>query len=159
MKSIIVGYDRRRAIGAGGDLPWGRNIPSDLKHVKSLTLGKTIIMGRKTFESIGRALPGRENIVVSHHPVLAEGVIDAESLDEAYALATHEIFVFGGASIYEQSLPDVDKIYATEVDEEFSGTTVFFPLIGSDWRETSREHHKANEYDAYDFDFVTYERD
>lgn len=158
MKNIVVGYDRQRAIGLGGDLPWGRSISSDLKHVKSLTLGKTIIMGRKTFESIGRALPGRENIVVSHHPVSAEGVTNAESLKQAYALATHEIFVFGGASIYEQSLADVDKIYATEVDEEFPGTTVFFPAIGSDWHETSREHHKANEYDAYDFDFVTYER-
>lgn len=159
MKSIIVAYDKNRGIGAGNDLLWGRKLPADLANMKRLTTGTSIIMGRKTFESIGsKPLPNRENIVVSRNPTGVEDVLTAASLESAYALARYPIFIFGGESIYRQALADMDRVYATEVDESFPQATVFFPELGPEWREVSREHHTADDKNAYDFDFVVYER-
>ena len=106
MKSIVVAYDRARGIGANNDLLWGRDLPADLRHFKDLTAGGSLIMGRKTFESIGRALPGRENIVVTHRPLDTVDVIAVDSLASAYRLAHGNQFIIGGASIYEQALCD-----------------------------------------------------
>ena len=158
MKSIIVAYDERRGIGAGNDLLWHRDLPADLAHFKQLTMGGSIIMGRKTFESIGRALPGRESIVVSHGHIDAVDAIAATSLPDAYAAAHGNIFVIGGGQIYEQVLTDVDLIYATEVHASFPQATVFFPVLGPEWREVARETHVADERNKYAYDFVTYRK-
>jgi dihydrofolate reductase len=158
MKSIVVAYDRARGIGANNDLLWGRDLPADLRHFKDLTAGGSLIMGRKTFESIGRALPGRENIVVTHRPLDTVDVIAVDSLASAYRLAHGNQFIIGGASIYEQALSDVDVVYATEVDQVFPEAEVFFPLLGEDWQERSRESFEADDRNKYPYDFVTYVR-
>lgn len=160
MKAIVVAYDRQRGIGADNDLLWGRDLPADLAHFKQLTMGKSIVMGRKTFESIGRALPGRQNIVVSRSGFAApEGVTVVSSLQEAYGTAISDVMVIGGGQIYEQVMKDVDTIYATEVDAEFPQATVFFPQINcQEWQEISRDHREADEYNRFSYDFVIYER-
>ena len=161
MKTIIVAMDRKNAIGFENDLPWGRGLKDDLVNFKRITKDGTVIMGRKTFESIGsRPLPDRENIVVSRSaPTGVAGVLSALSLEAAYALARYETFVIGGGQIYQQALPDMDRLIVTHVDAEFSQATVFFPAIDSDiWQEIGREHYVADERNSYDFDIVTYEK-
>lgn len=160
MKSLVVAYDKNRGIGADNDLLWMRDLPADLKHFKKLTVGKSIIMGRKTFESIGsKPLPDRQNIVLSRTATGVEKVITAGSLEAAYAMAQYPIVVIGGESVFREALPDIDTIYATEVDAEFSQATVFFPEIDMNLRrEVSREHHEADEKNKYAFDFVVYAR-
>jgi len=159
MKSIIVAYDRNRGIGAANDLLWTRDLPADLRHFKKMTTGHMIIMGRKTFDSIGRALPDRRNIVISHTYLEFEGVEFVSSLEEAYKRAADEdIFVIGGGQIYEMAIDTVDRILVTEVDAVFPAE-VFFPDIDPTlWTETSREHHEKDDANKYDYDFVTYER-
>ena len=158
MKTMIVAYDKKRGIGAENDLLWGRNLPADLAQFKKRTMGKSIIMGRKTFESIGaRPLPGRQNIVVSSTPTGVDGVITCASLEAAYAMAQFEPVVIGGGQLYEAALAGAERIYATEVQAEFAQATVFFPELSTAWRETSREHHEADERNAYAFDLVVYE--
>ena len=158
MKSIVVAYDSQRGIGASNDLLWQRDLPADLAHFKQLTMGGSLIMGRNTFESIGRALPGRENIVVTHRPLDIVDVIAVNSLAAAYEKAHGNQFIIGGGQIYNQSLPDTDVVYATEVHETFPQAEVFFPDLGDDWREVAREAHSADGRNKYDYDFVTYKR-
>lgn len=161
MKAIVVAMDKKRGIGAENDLLWQRELPADLAHFKKLTTGKSVIMGRKTFESIGsRALPNRQNIVVSRKgPTGVEGVVTAASLEAAYALAQYDVVVIGGGEIYRQALNDVGMLHVTEVAAEFPAATVFFPAIDpAVWYEASREHHVADERNKYAFDFVTYVR-
>jgi len=149
--------DKNNGIGAANDLLWQRDLPSDLAHFKKLTTGASIIMGRKTFESIGRPLPNRENIVVTSHPTGVQGVLSVNSLISAYALARYPIFVIGGGRIYRAALDDVDVLYVTEVDAEFPEADVFFPEIDMNiWEETSRKYHEADERNEYAFDFVVY---
>ncbi|MDO5344032.1 MAG: dihydrofolate reductase [Candidatus Saccharibacteria bacterium] len=160
--AIITAYGRDRAIGQGGDLPWGRALPADLAHFKHLTSGGCVIMGRKTFESIGRKpLPNRENIVISSTPTGAPKVLTALNLASALALARYDTFIIGGAQVYADALtcPDVTTLYATEVDAEFPEADTFFPPLDmSQWHEVSRQHHPANDANAYAFDFVEYRR-
>lgn len=156
MKTIVVAYDQNRGIGAKNDLLWARDLPADLRHFKELTINKSIIMGRKTFDSIGRPLLDRENIVISRSPFEHEGIIGVQSLSAAYEVATHEPVIIGGASIYEQAMGDAAIIYATEVHHEFPSAEVFFPKIGDEWVEIAREHHSADDNNKYDYDFVTY---
>ncbi len=160
MKAIVVAMDRNNGIGANNDLLWQRDLPADLAHFKRLTTGKTIIMGRKTYESIGRPLPDRQNIVVSRSgPVGIDKVQTTYSLEAAYALAQYDAMVIGGGQIYEQALNDMDVLYVTYVDADFAQATVFFPQINcEDWQEVSRDHHEADEKNKYAYDFVTYER-
>lgn len=160
MKSIVVAMDRNRGIGAANDLLWQRDLPADLAHFKKLTTGKSIIMGRKTFESIGRPLPNRQNIIVSRQGALGvKGTLTAASLQTAYALAQYDAYIIGGGEIYAQAMNDVDRLYVTEVDAEFPEATVFFPQINcQEWHEISRDHHEADEQNKYAFDFVIYER-
>lgn len=162
MKRIIVAYDKNYGIGADNDLLWKRDLPADLKHFKDLTVGTSLVMGRKTFESIGRALPGRENIVISSTDIAIDGIKTVRGLDEAYDLATHEtISVIGGGQIYNLALDTVDEIVATEVQATFPQADIFFPAINtSKWheKEASRKHHDADDRNKYPFDFVTYTR-
>ncbi|QJU10147.1 dihydrofolate reductase [Candidatus Saccharibacteria bacterium oral taxon 488] len=161
-KAIVVAYDKNRAIGRGGDLPWGRSLPADLAHFKRLTKGSDVIMGRKTFESIGRRpLPERENIVISSRPTGVKGVLTAVNLESALALARYKTFIIGGARVYDDALntPEIDTIYATEVNAAFPDADTFFPEIDmTTWQEVNRVHHPADIENKYDFDFVMYRR-
>ena len=161
MKNILVAYDKNYGIGAANDLLWQRDLPADLRRFKDLTSGNVVIMGRKTYESIGRPLPNRQNIVITHKPLELDGVVVVHSLDEAYTAAEKdkEIFVIGGGQIYLLALETVDCVYATEVDATFLQADVFFPRLNAEvWQETMREHHAKDDRNKYDFDFVKYRR-
>ncbi len=161
MLSIIVAKSKNNIIGKDNKLVW--KLPEDLKHFKKLTTDHTIIMGRKTFESLGRVLPNRKHIIFSNNPALKvdnENVKVVHSLLEIQKLieGKEEVFVIGGATIYNFLMPYVKKMYVTEIDEEFEGDT-FFPKINTDiWKETKREKGIKNEENNLDYDFVTYER-
>ena len=161
-KAIIVAYDTNRAIGRGGDLPWGRSLPADLAQFKRLTKGGDVIMGRKTFESIGRRpLPERENIVISSRPTGVKGVLTAVNLSSALALSRYPTFIIGGAQVYGDALgvPEIDTIYATEVDATSPDADTFFPELDMTvWEETDRVHRPADEANVYALDFVIYRR-
>ncbi len=133
---------------------------TDMRFVRERTGGNAIIMGRRTFESIGHALPNRQNIVVSTQGVSAPDVVSVGSLDEAYAAVEpgRDAYIFGGGKLYESAIGTVDEILATEIDTAIQGADAFFPQLGSDWVEVSREHHDADTDNAYPFDFVTYHK-
>jgi dihydrofolate reductase len=156
MISLVVAMAQDRVIGKNNGMPW--HLPADLKHFKKITLGKPIIMGRKTFESIGRALPNRRNIVVSRNPdYAAPGCEMAQSLDEALALFSDqdEIFVIGGAQLFQDALPLASRLYLTFIDLTVEGDT-FFPAWNPDeWTEVSRESFPADADNAYDLEFVS----
>jgi dihydrofolate reductase len=155
---LIVAMARNRVIGRDGKLPW--HLSADLKRFKALTLGHHIIMGRKTWESIGRPLPGRTSIVITRHPAYAApGAQVVDSLSSALKLARHdlEVFVIGGGQIYCEALPVADRIYLTEVDAEFAGDTFFPPLSPGEWDVSTREHSAA-EGAQPGSQFVVYER-
>lgn len=164
MTNILVAYDQNRAIGANNDLPWGRSLPGDLKMFKKLTLGKSVVMGRKTFESIPphlRPLADRENIVLSRDPNFdVEGVICVNSLAAALDAASRETFVIGGAQVFEDALPLTDTIFATEIDATFPDADTYFPEIDHmEWQQFYRVHNSRKEgSDQYDYDFVKYDR-
>lgn len=147
--------DRNRVIGVGGKMPW--HLPDDLKRFRRLTNGGTVVMGRKTFESIGRALPGRRNIVVTHRPDFdAPGCEVVASLDDALR---EDAFVIGGGEIYAQALPRADRMELTLVDVRLPDGDTYFPAWREDeWRELRREHHPPDARHEYAFDYVTFER-
>lgn len=156
--SIIVALAKNNVIGVDNSLPW--HLPADLKYFKATTMGKPIVMGRKTFQSIGRALPGRRNIVITRDKSWhTNGVEIAYSADEAQTLTADcpEAMVIGGAQIYDQMLPLVDRLYVTEVDLDVTGDTFFPEISAASWREVSRERHGA-EADAPAYSFVMYKR-
>ncbi len=141
MISAIWAQDRRGVIGKDGGIPW--HLPNDLKHFKRVTMGKPIVMGRRTWDSIGRPLPGRVTVVLTRQPGFrAEGVRAAGSLDEALALLEAEghaeAFVVGGARVYEEALPRCRRVYRTLVDTEVDGDTFAPPLAESEWSELER---------------------
>ncbi len=157
---LVAALARNRVIGVDGDLPW--RLPDDLKRFKAITLGKPMIMGRKTFESIGRALPGRRTIVVTRDPAwTAEGVETAGSLDEALSVAasgaTDEIVIAGGGEIYAQALPRADRLRLTLVDLAPEGDARFPEVDPAEWREIAREPHPASDGRPA-FVFVDYAR-
>ena len=156
--SIIVAMAKNRVIGVNNALPW--HLSSDLKRFKALTMGHHIIMGRKTFESIGRILPGRTMVVVTRNPAfVADGAIVVHSLPAALAVRAddNEVFMVGGEQIYRESLLVANRIYVTEIDQEFHGDS-FFPSLAADtWRVLSREAHKDSA-SGLSYAFVTYER-
>lgn len=162
MTAIIVAYDTNLAIGKHGDLPWGCALPGDLAHFRKLTRGGSVIMGRRTFESIGKKpLPERENIVISSRPTGVEKVLTAIDLESALALARYPAFIIGGTQVYAAALqhPDIDTIYATEVEASFPEADTFFPKIDTAvWREVDRQRHPKDEKNRYNFDVVTYTR-
>ncbi len=155
MISIIVAVGNKGAIGFENQLLW--HISADLKRFKAITTGHAIIMGRKTFESIGRPLPNRQNIVISHNPINTPGVWHASSLEEALRMTQNEeVFVIGGGEIYRQALSLANKIYLTRVWQDYNADT-FFPEIGMEqWSEISREDFPA-EGDNPAFSFILLE--
>ena len=150
--------DRNRLIGNNNQLPW--HLPADLAHFKQVTMGKSIVMGRKTYESIGRPLPGRTNIVLSRQGFEAEGVVNVSSICEATALTVteDEIMVIGGGTIYQSLIDVVDRMYITYVDGEFSGDAWFPDFDETQWVIGSEETVCADENNQYDCRFVTYDR-
>jgi dihydrofolate reductase len=157
--AFVVARDRRGVIGKDGHLPW--RLPDDMRHVRALTVGKPLIMGRRTFESIGKPLPDRVSIVLTRDPSFrCEGCLVARTPDEALALAgdAPEVIVFGGAGVFKDFLPRADRIYMTEVDTEAAGDTYFPELDPSDWREVERQAHPADSRHRFAFEFVTLER-
>lgn len=161
MKSIIVALDKRNGIGSEDQRLWEQELPSDFRRFHMLTVGGAVILGRKTFDAMGGVpFPGRKTIIVSHHFKVIDGVTVARDLREAFAEAgTLDVSVIGGASIFEQALDMVDRLYVTEVAAEFSHADAFFPYIDPlEWREARREHNKADGANRYDFDFVVYDR-
>jgi dihydrofolate reductase len=162
---IVAAVARNRIIGANGGLPW--RLSSDLKRFKALTWGKPLVMGRKTFKSIGRALPGRETIVVTRDPAFAPlGVLVVHHLDAALDLAAEragamgadEIVIGGGAEIYAQTMARAHRLFITEVALDAHGEARFPPINPHEWRETSREIGERGPRDDADFAFVSYER-
>ncbi len=157
--SIIVAMDEQNTIGINNTLPW--RLPSDLKRLKAITMGKPIIMGRKTYDSIGRPLPGRHNIVLTRDPSFSpEGVTvvnNPEAALEAVA-SDNEAIVFGGANIYQVFLPKVQRIYLTRVHTKVTGDSFFPSLEGAEWQLVEEEAHLANDKDEFDFTYQTLER-
>ncbi|MER3443390.1 MAG: dihydrofolate reductase [Meiothermus sp.] len=166
MLSLVVAMAENRVIGRNGGLPW--RLPNDLKHFRRLTTGHPVVMGRKTYESIGKPLPGRTNVVVSRSPdYSAPGCLVVNSLEAALQVAeaaphdpagTRETFVIGGAELYAQALPLADRIHLTLVHAEVAGDTFFPDLDPGAWREVSREDHEPDEQHAYAYSFLTLER-
>jgi dihydrofolate reductase len=155
--SIIVAMSSNHVIGANNTLPW--HLTEDLKYFKSLTTGHTIIMGRKTYQSIGRPLPHRRNIVISRNTETSyEGAEVVHSIEEAFSISKNdkEVFVIGGADIYKQALNQVDHLYITEIKKSFSGDAFFPEIDKSKWSEISREDHATE--DGLEFSFVSYQK-
>lgn len=156
MKRIIVAYDQTRTIGKSGQLPWQGQLPADMRHFRSITSGHTVIMGRKTYDSIGKPLPNRQNIVVTRGDSKFEGALAASSLEQAYGYAIDDdIYVLGGGQIYTQALDDMDEVIATEIHASFDGDA-YFPALGDNWIETIRQDFLADGDNKYDYSFVTY---
>lgn len=156
--SIIVAASENNVIGNKGKLPW--RLVADFKRMKELTMGHPLIMGRKTHESIGRALPGRRNIVITHQHVQFPGCEVVRSLDEALesVKSEEEAFIFGGGEIYKQAMDFAERIYLTRVHVTVEGD-VFFPEIDlTRWKEISREDHSADAENQYPYSFITYDR-
>ncbi len=157
--AIIVAMAKNRTIGINNALPW--HIPADLKHFKALTMGHHIIMGRKTYDSIGKPLPGRTSVIVSRNRELRiEGCKVAGSLPEAISACADDaqIFIIGGAEIYRQALDWVNTLYITEIQRDVMGDATFPEFSKTDWREISREKHIQETPQALDYHFVEYRR-
>ena len=157
--SLISAMDRNRLIGNNNQLPW--HLPADFAHFKSVTMGKPVIMGRKTYESIGKPLPGRTNIVLSRSSATRfEGVECVSSFEQALALVpdAEEVMVIGGSTIYEMLLPRADRLYLTYVEAEFDGDAWFPEIDNNQWLELESVLRKADEKNRYDCRFVTLEK-
>jgi dihydrofolate reductase len=157
--ALVAAMAENRVIGRANRLPW--RLSGDLKHFKSLTMGKPVIMGRSTWQSIGKPLPGRTNIVVTHdRSYRAPGCRVVHSIDEALTAGTgcEEVMVIGGAELYRQTLQRADRIYLTLVRAEVQGDTWFPEIDPRQWRELERERHRADARNEYDYDFITLER-
>lgn len=164
-KALMWAQAENRVIGRNNQLPW--YLPEDLKYFRKVTYGKPVIMGRKTFDSIGRPLPGRANIVLTRHPEqLSAGVIGVTTLAEAYQRAEadalvngeNECVVMGGAQIYALALPDADRLYVTHVRANIEGDTLFPPVDWAAFAEVARESFEAAGPNPYDYEFVVYDR-
>ena len=159
MLSIVVAVARNGVIGRENRLPW--RLPADLRHFKQVTMGKPMIMGRRTWESLPGLLPGRRHIVLSRDPgYLAEGAEVATSLEQALELAgdAAEVMIIGGARLYEQALPLAERLYLTEVDAEIEGDAHFPEFDSSRWREIAVSEHPADERNEYSCCFRVLER-
>lgn len=155
---IVVATDENRAIGKDNSLLW--HLPADLKHFKTITSGHTVIMGRKTFESIGKPLPNRRNIVItSNVDYVKEDVSVANSFEDALELCKSEenVFVIGGARVFNDALSLTHTLYLTIVHHKFKDADTFFPELNlSEWNEQEKHPHKADEKNKYDYTFITY---
>ena len=163
--SMIVATADNNVIGKDNTMPW--HFPADLAYFKKVTLGKPIIMGRKTYESIGRPLPGRRNIVISRDEnYAAEGIDSVTSVEQALALvdgsdgsnAVEEIMVIGGGAIYPHCLPNADRLYVTHIKATIDGDTQFPTYDDGCWRKSHNELRVSDDKNAYDLDFCVYQR-
>jgi len=156
MIKIIVAISNNRVIGDSNKLIW--HLPSDLKRFKEITGGHPIVMGRKTYQSIGRPLPNRRNIIITkdeNYDVVGCEVVN--SIEEALLLTNSDCFIIGGGEIYKQTLHIADQIYLTQVDEEFDGDTTF-PELPASWYVSKKEDFEADEKNPYNYSFIFYER-
>jgi dihydrofolate reductase len=159
MLSILVAMDKNHIIGKDNQLPW--HLPEDLAYFKRMTMGHTIIMGRKTFESIGKPLPGRKNIVVTrnndYHPCGCE-VIHSLNMIQELSRKEDEIFLIGGAELFKETLAIADRLYITKIEASFDGDTFFPEFVYSDWKLISKEKGLNNAKNPYDYYFSVYVR-
>ncbi|MGI2235274.1 dihydrofolate reductase [Staphylococcus sp. McC-251-APC-3A2] len=133
--SILVAHDQQRVIGVNNQLPW--HLPNDLKHVKKLSTGNTLVMGRATFDSIGKPLPNRKNVVLTRNKSFAhDGVEVIHSIDEIFNLSGH-VFIFGGQTLFEEMIDKVDDMYITVIEDKYNGDTFFPPYTFEDWEVES----------------------
>lgn len=162
--AIIVARTSNGVIGRDNTMPW--HLPEDLRYFKRVTMGKPVVMGRNTWESLGKPLPGRDNIVITRNAdFYADGATVVNDLDTALLLAdtlaaargVEEIMIIGGAQVYREVLPLVQRAYVTEIDAVISGDT-FFPALDGQWRETAREKHAPCEKNPYPYSFVVLEK-
>ncbi len=168
VSSLIVAAGSNGAIGGDNKMLW--HMPADMRYFKEMTTNNTVIMGRKSYEAIGKPLPNRVNIVISkNEKYKLNGCYTVTSIEEALNLAQklygnnsktteQQIFVIGGAQIYKLAIPIVDKLYVTEIKGEFEGDAFFDNVDLNIWREASRDSHKKDEKNKYDYNFVVYER-
>jgi len=159
MISLVVAASINNVIGRDGGLPW--HLPDDLRHFKRLTTGKPIVMGRRTFESIGRPLPDRRNIVMSRDPDYAAAGCDiATTVSEVLDLVgdADEVMIIGGGQVYRDFLPQADRIYLTRVQAQLDGDTYFPAIDEAAWQLVSSERHAADEKHGYAFDLMVFER-
>lgn len=157
--SIIVAADKNRGIGLNNRLPW--YLPADLKYFKAVTSGHTVIMGRKTFDSMGKALPNRRNIVVTRQEKLQyENIEIAHSLEEAIELCSNEeeTFVIGGSEIFKQALPLANTLYLTDIHHSFESDTFFPDIDKNRWKEIKREDKQPDEKNLFPYSFLVYKR-
>ena len=161
MISYIVAMDKNRVIGKDNQLPW--HLPADLKFFKKVTMGHPIVMGRKTHESIGKPLPGRENIILTRNQTYkSEGCSVIHSVEELNRLVeekNEEVFVIGGAELFKATFAHVDRLYITKIEHEFEGDTYFPDFKESDWKIISQEKGIKDEKNPYDYSFIIYERE
>ena len=158
--SLICAMDRNRLIGNNNQLPW--HLPADLALFKKTTLGKPVIMGRKTFDSIGRALPGRQNIIITSNPHWsASGCDMSGSIEQALSLVAQsaEVMLIGGASLYQQTINRADNLYITLIEHEFEGDTWFPEIDSRIWRVETSENFAADKNNLYSFSFIKYIRE
>lgn len=159
--AIIAAIAKNRVIGKEGKMPWGKSLPADLKRFKQLTMNKAVIMGSKTFQSLGKPLAHRKNIVLTRNRNLnISGCSIAHSIKEALSEAkdSKEIMIIGGASIYKQFLPLADKMYLTIIDADFEGDAFFPKYNKNEWTEIMRESHLPDKNNAYPYTFITLQR-
>jgi dihydrofolate reductase len=156
--SIIVAIGENNAIGKNNQLLW--HMPNDLKHFKEVTSGRTIIMGRKTFDSVGKPLPRRRNIVVTRQDITIPGCEVVKSVEDGLALCKDddEVFIGGGAEIYKQALHLTDRIYLTIIHKSFDADTFFPEINKEEWKEISREDFPPDEKNPLPYSFITLER-
>jgi dihydrofolate reductase len=161
MISLLFAMDRNQLIGANNDLPW--HLPNDLKFFKEKTTGNTIVMGRKTFDSIGRALPNRKNIVLSRNDIplpvgveLIHGINTILEWNKQHP--ENELFIIGGSGLFEQIFQYADRMYVTYIDEEFEGDIYFPPFDQDEWRQVSKVKGSKDEKNPYDYYFIQYDR-
>jgi dihydrofolate reductase len=161
-KVIVVACSRNRVIGKNNQLVW--RMPADLRFFKLTTMGHHLLLGRKTFESMGGALPGRTSIVITRNKnyKVPEGHYVVHSIEEGYALGEklglEVLMVLGGAEIYKQALPEIDEVILTHIDEEFEGDAFFPELVSKDWELLSSEAHSKDEKNPHDYEFRRYVR-
>ena len=158
--SLIVVVDEKNGIGKNNQLLC--HLPADLKYFKNTTTGHHVLMGRKTFEAVGRPLPNRTNIVISRSANLIEGCVVKGSIEEGISFAKqneeHELFITGGGIIFHLTLHVADRMYITRIHNSFDADTFFPPFDKQDWQVIKNEFHKADEKNAYDFSFLVYQR-
>ncbi|MGZ3754762.1 MAG: dihydrofolate reductase [Mucilaginibacter sp.] len=156
--TIVVAIAENNAIGKDNKLLW--YLPNDLKHFKTITTGHTVIMGRKTYESVGKPLPNRRNIIITRQNITIDGCEVVNSIEAALALCSleNEVFIVGGAEIYRQAMPLTNRIYLTIVHQEFEADTFFPTIVANEWKEVYREDHEPDNKNLIPYSFITFER-